>query len=180
MTTFIALLRAVNLGGSTQVSMTGLKDLLDGEGFDKVRTLLNSGNLVFQTGRGKSEELEHRLETLIARRFGRSTDVFVRSASEWHEVLAQNPFELEAEKDPGHLQLTSLKAAPSAESWAGLRSAIQGRERFVGHGRHAYIVYPDGVGRSKLTAALIERKLGTRSTSRNWNTARKLDGLAAG
>jgi uncharacterized protein (DUF1697 family) len=180
LTTFIALLRAVNLGGSTQLSMTELTELLDGEGFDKVQTILNSGNLVFRASRGKSVELEQRLEALIAGSFGRSTEVFVRSASEWHGVLAQNPFELEAEKDPGHLLLTALKAAPPAESWAALRTAIRGRERIFGAGRHAYIVYPDGVGRSKLTAALIERKLGTRSTSRNWNTARKLDGLASG
>jgi uncharacterized protein (DUF1697 family) len=52
---------------------------------------------------------------------------------------------------------------------------VGGRERVIGAGRQAYIVYPDGIGRSKLTASLIESRLKTRSTSRNWNTVRKLD-----
>jgi uncharacterized protein (DUF1697 family) len=71
-----------------------------------------------------------------------------------------------------------LKEAPSREDVIALQTAIKGREVVRAEGRHAYIVYPDGVGRSRLTNALIERKLGTRGTGRNWNTVLKLGALA--
>ena len=71
-----------------------------------------------------------------------------------------------------------LKAAPGEAELAALKSAIPGRERIEAHGRDLYIVYPDGIGRSKLTLALIERKLATRGTGRNWNTVLKLQALA--
>jgi uncharacterized protein (DUF1697 family) len=67
-----------------------------------------------------------------------------------------------------------LKAPPPATAVAALRTAIKGRERVELNGREAYLVYPDGVGRSKLTIALVEQKLGTRGTGRNWNTVVRL------
>jgi len=63
---------------------------------------------------------------------------------------------------------------PAARNVAALRAAITGREVVRAAGRHLYIVYPDGMGRSRLTHALIEKLLGTRATGRNWNTVRKL------
>ncbi len=72
----------------------------------------------------------------------------------------------------------ALKGAPDAGAVAALQAAITGREVVRADGRHAYLVYPDGVGRSRLTLALIEKKLGTSGTARNWNTALKLAALA--
>jgi uncharacterized protein (DUF1697 family) len=71
-----------------------------------------------------------------------------------------------------------LKEAPSRASVKALQSAIKGREVVRAKGRHAYVVYPDGVGASRLTSALVERTLRTRSTGRNWNTVLKLAALA--
>jgi len=73
-----------------------------------------------------------------------------------------------------------LRDAPDRAAVAGLQKAIAGREVVRTSGRHAYIVYPDGIGRSRLTVALIEKKLGTRGTGRNWNTVLKLAALAVG
>jgi uncharacterized protein (DUF1697 family) len=179
MATYVGLLRAVNLGGSTQLRMSDLSALLSRNGFGQVRTLLQSGNVVFRSDARDPVNLERSLEQLVSNRFGLTTDIFVRSAVEWHQILAQNPFPREAEDDPAHLVVTVLKRTPTVPEWDALRSAIPGRERVEGVGRQAYIVYPDGIGTSKLTAALIERKLSTRGTSRNWNTARKLDQLVA-
>jgi uncharacterized protein (DUF1697 family) len=71
-----------------------------------------------------------------------------------------------------------LKDAPGPEQVAALRAAIRGPERVNADGRQAYIVYPAGIGRSKLTAGLIEKHLATRGTGRNWNTVLKLADLA--
>ena len=71
-----------------------------------------------------------------------------------------------------------LKAAPPPEAVAALQGSIAGRELVRAVGRQAYVVYPDGIGRSRLTNAVIEKRLGTRGTGRNWNTVLKLAALA--
>jgi len=174
----IALLRAINVGGHRPVAMADLRDLLARLGLGDGRSLLQSGNLVFRSDAGKSGPLETLLETEAARRLDLHTDFFVRSADEWAAIVSRNPFPAEAERDPGHLVVMFLKAAPAAEDVAALGAAIKGREVVRTDGRQAYIVYPDGMGRSKLTTALVERKLRTRGTARNWNTVSKLGALA--
>ena len=94
-------------------------------------------------------------------------------------VVADNPFPNEAKNDPGHLLVVVLKDAPDRAAVAALQKAIKGREVVKAKGRQAYIVYPDGVGHSKLTMTLIEKTLGTRGTGRNWNTVLKLRALTA-
>ena len=174
----IALLRAINVGGHQAVGMAGLRDLLAGLGFTDVRSLLASGNLVFRGGTAQGPALERLLEAEAAKRLKLETDFFVRSATEWEAVVAHNPFPAEAARDPGHLLLMCLKNAPTATNVRALRAAITGRETMQAKGAHAYLYYPDGVGRSRLTAALIEKHLGTRGTARNWNTVLKLAALA--
>jgi uncharacterized protein (DUF1697 family) len=93
-------------------------------------------------------------------------------------VIAHNPFPDEAERDPARLHVMPLKEAPGEDQVDALQAVITGREVLRAHGREAYIVYPDGAGNSRLTNALIERKLGTRGTARNWNTVLKIQALA--
>jgi uncharacterized protein (DUF1697 family) len=173
MPTYVALLRAVNLAGRNMVGMADLREMCDGLGCLDTRSLLQSGNLVFRVA-GTSAKLETALQAEAKKRLGLDTEFFVRAAKEWESIVAANPFPREAKDDPGHLIAMFLKDEPDKKSAAALREAIVGRERFEIVGRQAYIVYPDGVGRSKLTTALIEKKLGTRGTGRNWNTVLKL------
>jgi uncharacterized protein (DUF1697 family) len=173
MTPQIALLRAVNVGG-IKVSMANLKALFVDLGFEDVRTLLNSGNVVF---RGKSKtgaDLEKLLETEFAKRAGRPTEFFVRTAEEWNSIVDRNPMTDEARRDPGHLLVVVLKRAPTNRQVDALRGAIVGPEVVEAYERQAYIYYPAGVGQSKLTAKLIEKQLGSPGTGRNWNTVLKL------
>jgi uncharacterized protein (DUF1697 family) len=173
----IALLRAVNLGAHNKVGMADLRDLLVGLGFDDAQTLLQSGNLVFSGGGKTAASLEQTLERAAARQLGLETDFFVRTAKEWQGIVDANPFPREAKDDPGHLVAVILKADVIDANVIALQKAIVGREVVRANGRCAYIVYPDGIGRSKLTSALIEKKLGTRGTARNWNTVLKLKTL---
>lgn len=178
LTTYIALLRGINVGGRKLVAMADLRDLAARLGLADARTLLQSGNLVFGCEPQAPAALEGLLENEVKKRLGLETCFFVRTAAEWQAIVGGNPFGDQARRDPGHLVLLLLKAAPSPAAVAALQAAISGPEVVRADGRQAYAVYPDGTGRSKLTSALIERKLGTRATARNWNTVRKLAALA--
>jgi uncharacterized protein (DUF1697 family) len=176
---YLALVRGINVGGHKRVAMSDLRDLLTKLGFEDAQSLLQSGNLVFRAGKRTPARLEHLLETETAQRLGLEVDFFVRTPEEWQKVVARNPFRKEAEGDPGHLVVMFLKDAPGKKEVEALQAAIVGSEVVRADGRHAYIVYPDGVGTSRLTHALIEKKLGTRGTGRNWNTILKLAAIAA-
>jgi uncharacterized protein (DUF1697 family) len=174
----VALLRAVNLGPHNKISMADLKSVAESAGLAEARTLLQSGNLVFQSKK-TSAALEKLLEGALAKQLDLKTTVIVRSAAEWHAALEKNPYTAEARNDPGHLVLMPLKAVPTKAALAALEAAIVGRERIKLLGQNLYIVYPDGIGESKLTIALIEKKLGVTGTGRNWNTAQKIAALLA-
>jgi uncharacterized protein (DUF1697 family) len=172
----VALLRAVNVGGRS-LAMADLRAVAEGLGFTNVRTLLQSGNLVFEAAAKKAPALESALEVAL-KKHGMETDFMVRRADELDAVIAANPFPNEAKADPGHLVVIFLKDAPGANAVAALQAAVKGREVIRHKGRELYIVYPDGIGRSKLTNKFIESRLDARGTGRNWNTVMKLAALA--
>lgn len=177
MTTYIALLRGINVGGHKMVAMAELRDLVARLGFNDVRTVLQSGNLVFTCGERSCERLERTLEAEVAKRLAVQTTFFLRRAAEWTAVISGNPFPREAERDPSRLLVTFLRDEPQAKDVKALQAAITGPEIFRVKGRHAYFVFPIGVGTTRLTPALIEKKLGTAGTGRNWNTVLKLGAL---
>ena len=178
MTRYVALLRAVNVGGRNLIAMGDLRALLESIGYSNVRTLLQSGNVVFESTDAAGSSLERRLETETDKAFKASVAYCVRTAAEWKGVVARNPFPREAKRDPARLVLVCLKAAPSREQLTALRAAVRGPETVEMVGRELYAVYPNGQGTSKLTNAVIESKLQTRGTARNWNTVLKLAALA--
>jgi uncharacterized protein (DUF1697 family) len=177
-TSCIALLRSVNVGGHKAVAMADLRDLLTQLGFAGARSLLQSGNLIFDGKAHAAADLERFLETEAEKRLGLRTDVLLRTVREWRAIVARNPFPDEAKADPGHLLAVFLKEAPAREAVQALQAAMAGPEILRVDGRQAYIVYPMGIGRSRLTHRLIESKLETRGTGRNWNTVLKLAALA--
>jgi uncharacterized protein (DUF1697 family) len=173
MKTFIALLRAVNLGKCGMIAMTELRALLEKVGYADVKTLLQSGNIVFKA-EASTAVLEKQLEHTIKQRFSYEVPCCVRTPAEWKKIVATNPFPREAQNDPSHLLVLFLKKKPAPEALASLQKAIPGREYFQAHGRELYIFYPDTLGQTKFTSALIERKLSVRGTGRNWNTVQKI------
>jgi uncharacterized protein (DUF1697 family) len=183
MTIYIALLRGINVGGHKSIAMADLRALCVELGLSDVQTVLQSGNLIFtapaSTGTDLEEKLETKLEKAADEHLGLSTTFIVRSAPDWLEITKNNPYPQHATNDPSHLVLALLKATPSKEAWEALQSAIKGREIVHGAGHQAYIYYPDGIGNSRLTNALIESKLMTSATARNWNTVLKLAHLTA-
>lgn len=177
MHTHIGLLRAVNLGATNKIAMSDLRAIAADLGMRDPKTLLQSGNVVFGAGTTSTAKIERLFEEETRKRLNLTTDYFVRTASEWRTIVKANPFPNEAERDPGHLLLVCLKDVPDKAAVTALQKAIKGREVVRAVGKQAYIVYPDGVGRSKLSAVMIEKWLGTRGTARNWNTVLKLHAL---
>jgi len=174
MPTYIALLRAVNVAGHNIIAMADLRKAVEALGYTNVQTLLQSGNVVFQTTRQKCQSLEKQLVTQTTRQLKMSVDYMVFTDAEWLKIIEANPFQDEAKRDPSHVLIMSLKAEPTAKHVEALVASIKGPEKVYAKGRQLYIVYPPGIGKSKLTGALIERKLETRGTGRNWNTVMKL------
>lgn len=170
----VALLRAVNVGGR-KLAMAELKAMFDALEFANVRTILQTGNVVFSGSKRTGGSLEAFLEAETEKRLKLRTDYLVRTADEWGAAVEHNPFPREAKADPSHLLMLPLKSAPAASQFAVLRESIPGRETVQTAGRELYVYYPDGIGQSKLTVALIERKLATRATGRNWNTVLKIE-----
>lgn len=169
---FVALLRAVNVGGTGKARSTDLKSAAESIGFRAVQPLLQTGNLIFEA-EGHPAILEARLEGALLARLSLRTEVMVRDAAEWDTIVENNPFAAAAVSDPGHLLVMVMKEEPLADGLAALKSH-PGPERIEARGRELYIVYPDGVGRSKLNKDSAWKKLGSRGTGRNWNTVLKL------
>ena len=160
--------------------MATLKAWAEDLGFTSVRTLLQSGNMVFDAGGRSGQALEALLEGEAARTLDLRTTFLVRDGREWAEAIAANPFPQAARDDPGHLVLMALTQAPAAEAVKALNTAMKGQEAVAAGARHLYITYPDGIGQSKLTAAVIEKTLGAKGTARNWNTVLKLQAALEG
>lgn len=176
MSRYVALLRAVNVGGR-KVTMKDLREMAEGLGFTNVHTLLASGNLVFDTKKTAPSKLEALLETEIEKTFCLCSEVMVRDPAEWAAIIKANPFPKKAKEDPAHLVVAIGKAAPDAKlidaCLKTLREKWDRGERLKIVGRDIFIDYGPSIGQSKL---LLPKKAGT-STARNWNTVLKLDAM---
>ena len=177
--TRIALIRAVNVGGRS-LKMDALRSMVAGLGYREIRSLMQSGNLVFRGGPADASAAERQLETATAEHFNIQTDYLVQSGAEWRAMIAANPFPAEAKADPSHMVAMPLKEVIAEGAVANLRAVIKGREQVEVVDRTAYLVYPDGIGESKLTIKIIERWLGAKGTGRNWNTVLKLAAMLEG
>lgn len=175
--TWIALIRAIGPATHKKMSMQHLRDGCSGAGLEDVRTLLATGNVLFSSGE-KPTEIGKRLAGVIAAH-GLGNEVFLRRPNELEAAVAANPFPEAAGTRPNHLLVLFLERKPAAAALADL-GGYAGPERFAAGSKHLYIDYAEGVARSKLTPALLERRLKQKGTARNWNTVQKLIASARG
>ena len=179
MTSYVALLRGVNVGGNKMVAMAELRDLLTRLGFEDAKTLLQSGNAVFRGAAKAPPKLEALLEAETKKRLGLTCEVHVRTAADLASAIDANPLKAEAKKDPAHLLLSFFKAPLDQAKVKAAQAAITGPEIVRADGCHLYTFYPDGIGDSK-ASAVIGKTLGVLGTARNWNTVLKLQRLCTG
>jgi len=166
------LLRAVNVGGR-KLPMARLREICGGLGWKRVGTYIQSGNVVFEAP-GQDGPLEQALEAAIHAEFGLDVPVVVRSAAEWAELAAANPFAQAAREAPNRVQLIVSKRPLAADAADKLMARAQAGERVEAAGGGLWFHFPDGVARSKLTPSLIHKACGSPATGRNYRTVLKL------
>ncbi len=170
---YAALLRAVNVGGR-KVTMAELREAAEALGYGAVKTLLASGNLVFETEATSASELERKLEAAINATFGLVSEVMVRDPKQWAAIIDANPFPKKAKEDPAHLVCMVCRDKPDAPAIAAYLKAFREKhdkgEQLKIVGREIFIDYGPSIGHSKL---LLPKKAAT-GTARNWNTVLKL------
>lgn len=174
----MALLRSVNVSGRNRLSMEQLRALATDAGYERVRTYLQSGNLIC-SGRGSASSVARVIEERMAATLGWSVPVLARTRSEIREVLDANPFPT-PRLDPKSLHVTFLGRAPRPEGVESLTADDHrfGADRAVVVGREVFLHCPGGYGRTKLDNAFLERRLGTTATTRNWRTVTALAAMA--
>lgn len=176
MAKFVSLFRAINVG-KRQVKMEALKQLHEALGLTNVSSYLQTGNILFETCEATSNNLAQTLTSEFEKMFGFYSAVMVRSAAELKELETKNPFAHQGEKQAKWYLVMFLADAPDKEICENLLSNYLGPEEIQIIGKEIYIYYTQGVGTSKLTNVLIEKKLKTVGTGRNWNTVAKLIAL---
>ncbi len=170
MSIFVALLRAVNVGGTGMLPMKELSAICVKLGFEKVRTYIQSGNVIFESALPE-RDIQAKLEQVLTKKMGKKIDVMVRSASELRSILEANPF---PEAEPAKVMVVFLSHAAPKGILDNL--AAPGGEEVRPGTREIYIYYPNGMGRSKLK---LPPSLGA-ATARNINTVAKLVAMTAG
>jgi uncharacterized protein (DUF1697 family) len=178
MAAIISLLRAVNVAGHNMVKMDALRELYESLGLRGAQTYVQSGNVVFRTDAKDLARLQKRIEDGIEKRFGFRTSVVLRSSAELKDVIRRNPFAKRFGIEPNRLVVSFLTGAPGPESKRNIAQIKVGPEELYLDGRELYIYYAGGMGKTKLTPALLERALKLSGTARNWNTVTKLLDMA--
>jgi len=154
--------------------MEALRALCESLDLQKAQTYVQSGNVVFKTSRRDAAGVAKLLEDTIEMTFGFRPVVIVRTPGEVREVIARNPFANRPEIEPNKLLVNFLARDPGAEGRKKMLGIKTDPEEVRIGGRELYIYFRDGVGRSKLSPAVMEKALGTPGTARNWNSVMKL------
>lgn len=170
----ISMLRGVNVGGHNCIRMALLREIYESLGLGNVETYVQSGNVVFSTKARDLAPLAKRIESKIEQSCGFRPNVILRTPSELRKAIGRNPFATRPGIDPGKLVITFLAAEPAPPARAKLLGIHAGLEELHIEGSDVYAYYPNGIGRAKLSSALIEKTLQTAGTGRNWNTVTKL------
>jgi uncharacterized protein (DUF1697 family) len=178
MIVLVSMLRGVNLGGHNKIKMDVLRAIYQGLGLRDPQTYVQSGNVVFKSKERTSAVLGKRIEDAIERKVGFRPPVILRTPGELRKVIAGNPFAQRSGIEPNKLLVTFLAAEPSTQACEEARAIKTDPEELHIGGRELYIYFPNGVGRSKLSLARVEKAVKVPGTARNWNTVAKLVEIA--
>jgi uncharacterized protein (DUF1697 family) len=171
--TYVALLRGVNVGGKNKLPMKELVAIFSAAGCSEVRNYIQSGNVIFKSTAGLAKRLPSIVEAQIQRQFGFQTRLVVRTVEELKQVAASNPF-LAQGADEGLLSVMFLGNSPEAASIAKLDPDRSPPDTYVVQRDAIFLCTPNGLAKTKLSNAYFDSKLQTVSTGRNWRTVLKL------
>jgi uncharacterized protein (DUF1697 family) len=176
--TYVALLRAINLGSRNKVPMPALRELFEELGGEEPETYLQSGNVVYRCPSSAKAASEAAIERAIEKQFGHTIRVLLRTAAQLRKVAADNPFAAGPD-DSRALHVTFLVDTPKRALVSALDPQAFAPDEFRVIRREVYLNCPGGYGRSKLNNAYFEKALGVAGTTRNWRTTTALAELAA-
>jgi uncharacterized protein (DUF1697 family) len=177
MTTYVAMLRGVNVGGNT-LKMEWLRQACETLGLREVRTYVQSGNLVFKSQLSASK-LAQTLKAMVDAQTRLPVSVVVRTADDLQNVVAGNPFLKQKGVNPTKLHVTFLDKAPAKPALDRLDALAGKRDEYRLAGREIYLHCPINYGETKLSNAAIEKAVAVGATTRNWKTVTTLQAMAA-
>jgi len=178
MQTYVALLYSIILGEGRRVVMSDLKAMSESLGLKNVRTLVATGNVVFEARAGEISKLEQRLEKAFEKTFGRHVDIIVRSAEDWLKLAADNPFPAESADAADQVAVRVMREPTPEETAASLTAYAAKDEKVRLVGGDIWLVFSRERPSSRLLAAANHKRMGI-GTSRNWNTVRRLAEMVA-
>jgi uncharacterized protein (DUF1697 family) len=162
----------VNVGARTQLKMADLRQVVEGLGYENVRTYINSGNVLFRTSDRSRDSIAAEIRTALAEFNGRDIPVMVRSRADMARIAGHNPF---PDANQAYLHVAFLSAAPSTADVTAMMALFDGHpERAEIRGSEAYVDFPNGAGRSKIDFKRVEKAAVLEATARNWRTVNTL------
>ncbi|TMI58678.1 DUF1697 domain-containing protein [Candidatus Bathyarchaeota archaeon] len=171
---YIAMLRGINVGGKKIVRMENLRASFEALGFGRVKTYVQSGNVIFEVPKTSSDDLSKAIAEKISEDFGFPIPVVVRTSDEMGKIVGGNPFLNERGLDPFKLHITFLAALPAKNAKERMDALNAGPDQFLISGREIYLYCPDGYGRTRLSNNAVEKALSVGATTRNWKTVSTL------
>jgi len=168
------MLRGINVGGNKRIKMDELRASFEALGFDRVKTFIQSGNVVYKGAGTSTTRLSTKIEKRLLRDFGFAVSVVTRSAEEMAETIKNNPFIAARGVDQEKLHVMFLSATPAPDALSALVPLVSKPEQFRCLEKDIYLYLPNGAGESKLLKAPLDRILSVASTTRNWRTVNSL------
>lgn len=173
-TTYISLLRGINVSGQKSIKMSELSKTYGELGFANIKTYLQSGNVIFEAEDQAISDLEEQIYRQINLSFGYDVPVIALTVDILTHIVKNNPFLNNAQKDQSFLHVTFLSSTPQPEYFSEVEKRKQGDEEIYIRKNIIYLYCPHGYGKTKLTNNLIESKMKTTATTRNWRTVTEL------
>ena len=178
METFVSLLRGVNVSGKNKIKMDSLRRMYEDAGFTRVRSYIQSGNVIFESELSDPVALEAKIHAAIADTYGFDVVAIIRRREDLGRVIDGSPFAGGSGIDPKRLAVTFLAGDPPDPGALVVDTSKTGTDEYALVGREVYLYCPDGYGNTKLSNVFWEKKLGLSATTRNWNSVNKLYELA--
>lgn len=178
MTTYISILRGINVSGKNLIKMDALRKLYEGLGYQNVISYVQSGNVVFTSDDSNPHELELKISRQIDKDFGINVPIIVLTIERLKRIIEDNPFSKDSDKEPAFLHITFLFSQPESPNLKTIENKKQNEEEILILNDVVYLYCPNGYGRTKLTNNFLEAKMNINATTRNWKTTNELLRLA--
>jgi uncharacterized protein (DUF1697 family) len=178
MKTYISLLRGINVSGQKLIKMDALRKSYENMGFHNVTTYLQSGNVIFEGNDSDINDLEQKISRQIENDFGFEVPVIVLTIEKLKQVIDNNPFLKDLNKDQSFLHVTFLSSKPGQFNYKTIEDKKQNGEEIIFSDMAVYLYCPNGYGRTRLNNNFLESKIKVGATTRNWRTTNELFKIA--